>query len=145
MSDNKQKILEMLDAKKISVEEAMKLLEAVDRPENTASGTPRPAGRTIKYLRVLVDSPHGQRDQFGRECPAKVNIRVPVALIRAGMKFKSLLPTEASDKIDRALREKGIDINLKNIKDEDIEQLIQALSEIEVDVDSGDKVRVFAE
>jgi hypothetical protein len=146
MPDNRQKILEMLDAKKISVEEAMKLLDAVERPAG-GTGAAKPDGRSIKYLRVLVDSPHGFKDEHGYrgEGPAKVNIRVPVGLIRAGMKFTALLPKEASDQIDARLKEKGVSFNLRNIKDEDIEELIQALAELEVDVDGGDKVRVFAE
>jgi hypothetical protein len=145
MSDNRKRILDMLDAKKITVEEAMKLLDAVERPGSTPEST-IPSGRTIKYLRVLVDSPQGHTDEHGRHHPpGKVNIRVPVGLIRAGMKFTSLLPKEASDQIDAELKKKGVSFNIRNIKDEDIEELIQALSELEVDVDSGEKVRVFAE
>ena len=145
MPENRQKILEMLDAKKISVEEAMKLLDAVERP-GSGPGSPPASGRAIKYLRVLVDSPQGHTDEHGRHHgPGKVNIRVPVALIRAGMKFTSLLPREASDQIESELKKKGVSFNIKNIKDEDIEDLIQALAELEVDVDSGEKVRVFAE
>ena len=136
----------MLDAKKITVDEAMKLLEAVEKGESNPSET-KSAGRSIKYLRVLVDSPRGFKDEHGNrgEGPGKVNVRVPVALIRAGMKFTALLPKEASEQIDAELKKKGISFNIHNIKDEDIEELIQALSELEVDVDGGDKVRVFAE
>ena len=144
MSENRQKILEMLDAKKISVEEAMKLLDAVEKSGEGAA--PRPDGRSIKYLRVLIDSPHGHTDEHGHHMgPGKVNVRVPVALIRAGMKFTSLIPTEASDQIEGELKKKGVSLNLKNLKDLDVDELIQALSELEVDVDSGDKIRVFAE
>ncbi len=146
MSDNRKRILDMLDAKKITVDEAMKLLDAVEKGDMASCET-KPAGRPIKYLRVLVDSPHGFKDEHGNrgEGPGKVNVRVPVALIRAGMKFTALLPKEASDQIDAKLKEKGVNFNIRNIKDEDIEELIQALSELEVDVDGGDKVRVFAE
>lgn len=141
MSDNRTRILELLDAKKISVEEATRLLEALERPEKTDTDAFRLGSRSIKYLRVLVDSPHGHHG----EGPGKVNIRVPVSLIRAGMKFTSLLPKEASTQIEDALKDKGIDFNLKNIKDEDVDELIKALTELEIDVDSGDKIRVFAE
>ena len=146
MSENRKRILDMLDAKKITVDEAMKLLDAVERTDASSPET-KPARRNIKYLRVLVDSPHGFKDEHGNrsEGPAKVNVRVPVALIRAGMKFTALIPKEASDQIDAKLKEKGVSFNIRNIKDEDIEELIQALSELEVDVDGGDKVRVFAE
>jgi hypothetical protein len=148
MSDNRKKILEMLDAKKITVDEATKLLGAIDRGEKTSSeGQPieqllNRVGRKIKYLRVLVDNPGGHNG----EGPERVNVRVPVSLIRAGMKFTSLIPREAGDKVEEELRSRGINLNIKNIKDEDIDELIEALAELEVDIDGGEgKVRVFAE
>lgn len=148
MNDNRQKILEMLDAKKITVTEAMKLLQAVENSEKSSTETgsleqlaDRVTSR-IKYLRVLVDNPGGHHG----ESAEKVNVRVPVSLIRAGIKFTSLIPKEAGDKIEEELKAKGINFNLKNIKDEDVDELIAALAELEVDVDGGNgKVRVFAE
>jgi hypothetical protein len=145
--DSRKKILEMLDAKKITVDEAMRLLGAVDRGEKPSGNKPIEVltdriSRKIKYLRVLVDSP-GSR---GAGAPERVNVRVPVALIRAGMKFTSLIPHEAGDKIEAELHSRGVNLNLKNIKDEDIDQLIEALAELEVDIDGGDgKVKVFVE
>ena len=149
MSDNRKKILEMLDAKKITVDEATKLLSAIDRGDKALFSEERPAeqfmsrvGRKIKYLRVLIDSPRGHHG----DKPEKVNVRVPVSLIRAGMKFTSLIPREAGDKVEEELRCRGINLNIKNIKDEDIDALIDALAELEVDIDGGEgKVRVFAE
>jgi hypothetical protein len=148
MSDNRKKILEMLDAKKITVDEATKLLSAIDRG-STSYSDEKPVdqivnrvSRKIKYLRVLIDNPSSHHG----EGPEKVNVRVPVSLIRAGMKFTSLIPREAGDKVEEELRCRGINLNIKNIKDEDIDELIEALSELEVDIDGGDgKVRVFAE
>jgi hypothetical protein len=148
MSDNRKKILEMLDAKKITVDEATKLLSAIDRG-GTSYSDEKPidqivnrVSRKIKYLRVLIDNPSSHHG----EGPEKVNVRVPVSLIRAGMKFTSLIPREAGDKVEEELRCRGINLNIKNIKDEDIDELIEALSELEVDIDGGDgKVRVFAE
>jgi hypothetical protein len=149
MSDNRKKILEMLDAKKITVDEATKLLSAVDRGDRESFSNEKPfdqivnrVSRKIKYLRVLIDNPSSHHG----EGPEKVNVRVPVSLIRAGMKFTSLIPREAGDKVEEELRCRGINLNVKNIKDEDIDELIEALSELEVDIDGGDgKVRVFAE
>ena len=66
-------------------------------------------------------------------------------LIRAGMKLTSLIPPHASDKMNEAMREKGVDFDLRNMKPEDLEELINALSDLEVDVDGKTKVRVFAE
>jgi hypothetical protein len=145
MSDNRKKILEMLDAKKITVDEATKLLNAVDSSDKSfvfTAGGKSVESRKIKYLRVLVDSPSSHPG----EARDRVNVRVPVSLIRAGMKFTSLIPDVAGDRIEEELKCKGINLNLKNLKDQDIDELIEALAELEVDIDGGDgKVRVVAE
>jgi hypothetical protein len=72
---------------------------------------------------------------------------VPMTLIRAGMKFTSLLPPEARDKVNGALHEKGIDFDMRNLKPEDMDQLLEALSDLEVDVvgSDGETVKVFVE
>ena len=142
MSENRKRILEMLAAGKISVDDAAKLLSALDdEPAPDTESSPF-SGRKVKYLRVLVDGM--QRDHPNG--PEKVNIRVPVALIRAGMKFSSLIPKEASEQVDNALREKGINMNIKNIKEEDLETLLAALTDLEVEIDDGKgHVRIHAE
>jgi hypothetical protein len=62
------------------------------------------------------------------------------------MKLTSLIPGNASNKVNEALREKGIDFDLRNLKTEDLEELVDALSELEVDVQDGkEKVRVYVE
>jgi hypothetical protein len=43
------------------------------------------------------------------------------------------------------MREKGIDFDLKNIKPEDLDELVAALSDLEVNVDGKEKIRVYAE
>jgi len=63
-----------------------------------------------------------------------VNVRVPVSLIRSGMKLGSLLPGEAGEKVTEALGEKGINFDMRNMKPEDIEELVEALSDLEVNV-----------
>jgi hypothetical protein len=138
MSENQKRILEMLAANKISVDESMRLLAALG--ESTASG--EAAGKPkAQYLRVVVNHID---DESGK--PEKVNVRVPVALIRAGMKFTSLIPKEAGEEVNKALEDKGININLKNLKEEDIDGLVAALSDLEVDIDEGKgKVKVYTE
>lgn len=146
MSENQRKILEMLADKKISVDEAQRLLSLVDPERGIETGTvgTKESGKRLpKYLRVVV-----QPDpESGNEAKAeKVNIRVPVALIRAGIKLTSLIPPGAVNKANEAMREKGIDFDLNKIKPEDLEQVIDALSDLEVDVQDGKaKVRVYME
>ena len=138
MVENKKRILEMVAERKITVDEAIRLLELVDKPE-TSSATKK----TPRYLRIVINPSTEGRAEADVE---RVNIRVPLALIRAGVKLTSLVPTDVADKVDTALREKGIDFNLRNLKEEDIEQLVEALSDLEVDIEAGrGKVNIYTE
>ena len=146
MSENQKKILEMLANKKISVDEAYRLLSALktetDAPEDgggaKTAGKPKP-----KYLHVCVVPGHGHEHDLDAEV---VNVRVPMALIRSGMKFTSLLPSEARDKVTDALNEKGINLDMRNMKPEDLEEIIGALRDLEVNVvNDKEVVRVFVE
>lgn len=146
MSENQKKILEMLANEKISVDEAYRLLNAL-KAETVAAASGEEAGTTgrpkPKYLRVSIQphSRHEHDDDVGR-----VNVRVPLSLIRSGMKFTSLLPPEARDKVTGALQEKGIDFDMRNLKPEDLDEIIEALNDLEVDVESNkDVVKVFVE
>jgi hypothetical protein len=147
MSDNKKKILEMLAQNKINADDAYRLLSAIDggegRRESTGKAETAVKGKA-KYLRVTV-LPNPEKERSGDY--DRVNIRVPMSLIRAGIKLTSLIPSEARDKVNLALHEKGIDFDARNMRPEDIEELIGALSDLEVDVISkgGESVRVFVE
>jgi len=138
MAENKKRILEMVAEKKITVDEAIRLLELVDKPEMSSA-----TKKTLRYLRIVINPSTEGRAEADVE---RVNIRVPLALIRAGVKLTSLVPTDVADKVDTALREKGIDFNLRNLKEEDIEQLVEALSDLEVDIEAGrGKVNIYTE
>lgn len=134
MNEERKKVLEMLADGKISAEEAERLLETLENRTAQAASTTAIAETGLpKYLFVKVDSTSGD----------KVNIRVPMKLIQAGIQLKSLLPRDAQEKINATLGEKGIhldDFNPENLKD-----LLDALTELEVNVDDkkGDKVRIY--
>lgn len=143
MSDNQKRILEMLAEGKISVDEAHRLLSLVEPPAEAkdSSSKPRVSKGSPRYLCVVV-----QPDTGSGRGAERVNVRVPLALIRAGVKLASLIPAHVSDRVNEALREKGINLDLRNIKEADLEQLVDALGELEVDV-QGDrgKVHVYVE
>ena len=147
MTENKKKVLEMLAQNKISADEAYQLLSALESEGSAAEDTAKAgtaARMKSKYLRVCILS--GSEHEHGGKSD-RVNIRVPMALIRSGMKFTSLLPPEARDKVTGALREKGIDFDMRNLKPEDLDELLEALSDLEVDVagSDGETVKVFVE
>ena len=147
MTENKKKIQEMLSENKISADEAYRLLDVIEGGgsgvENNSASVAA-VNKKAKYLRVTV-LPDPENEHAGKV--DKVNIRVPMSLIRAGIKLTSLIPTEARDKVNGALREKGIDFDVRNLKPEDLEDLIEALGDLEVDVVSskGEKVKIFVE
>ena len=147
MPENRTKILEMLAEKKITVEEAERLLTLTASEDGTA-GMPTAERKPdvkvpYKYLRVEV---RPGPDTEGTPHAEKVDVRVPMNLIRAGMKLTSLIPPQAADKVTDALQEKGINFDVRNLKPDDLEELIEALGDLQVDVDSGkETVRVFVE
>jgi hypothetical protein len=138
MQAERKKILEMLAEGKISVEEAERLLAALngggDAEEQTVS-----TGRKPKYLRVQVEPKPGSANG------ERVNVRVPINLIRAGLKWASFIPNHAQHKVGDALKKKGVNIDLGNITPEDLEELILNLNDLQVEVDGDETVRVFCE
>jgi hypothetical protein len=146
-NDNKRRILDMLAQNKISVDDAYRLLSAVEGAEGGKESASKPdtaVKNKAKYLRVTV-VPDPEAERTGNY--DRVNVRVPMSLIRAGIKLTTLIPSEARDKVNLALHEKGINIDERNLKPEEIEELIGALGDLEVDVVSktGEKVKVYVE
>jgi len=140
MSENRRQILDMLASGKITADEAERLLQAVEREPAPAPGGP-PAARTdkVKYLRVMVDA----QDEDG---PTKVNIRVPMQLLRAGVKLTSIIPPRARDEVNAALRKEGIEVDIGKLTPESLEEIVEQLRDLQVDVDHENaKVRVFCE
>lgn len=143
MNEDRRQILQMLAEGKINAEEADRLIAALERthaprpPETIASGqTNRP-----KYLRVLVDT-HDK----GEGGPTKVNIRVPMQLLRAGVRLSALIPAEARSEVNAAMAQKGIPFDLGQLRPENLEDLIDQLNDLTVDVDDDKtKVRIYAE
>ncbi len=139
MSEERKRILKMLAEGKISASEAEELLDALgsngDSQRTETSTADSKISRNIKYMYVKVLS--AQQDN--------VDVRVPLGLIRAGMRFTSLIPPMAMEHINSSLKEKGMHFDLTSIKPEDIEELIKNLSDMEVNVKSknGDTVRVY--
>jgi len=142
MSESRRQVLEMLAAGRITAEEAERLIAALERdvPEVVEA---RPAVKR-KYLRVMVDS-----DEPGQG-PVRVNTRVPMQLLRAGVKLANLIPPQARAQVDRALHEQGIPFDMSGINANNLEEIINQLEELTVDVDVDEKdqkvkVKVFCE
>jgi hypothetical protein len=155
MNENRRQILEMLAAGRINADEAERLIAAMESGPSTTVGehSGSVAGATAstvktraKYLRVLVEAP---REVTGLKGPTSVNVRVPMQLLRAGVRLASLIPAQAHQQLDDAFSRHGVPLTLSQIKPENLEELIEHLEDLTIDVDTTDdgttKVRVFCE
>jgi predicted TIM-barrel fold metal-dependent hydrolase len=76
----------------------------------------------------------------------RVNVRVPLQLLRAGVKLAALLPPQALNRANAELSKSGWPIDLTQLKPEQLEALIEHLDDMTVEVDAPDAtVRVFCE
>jgi hypothetical protein len=134
MSEETRKVLEMLSNGEITVQEAEQLLQAVTAPGQRADDKkvePR-------YFRILVNKP--ARD--GKKAEA-VNIRVPMTVVRGGLRLGSLLPGMlAKQKVQLG---NGSELDLSKVTYTDLEAMIKDIGELTVDVDGDAQVRIRCE
>ena len=141
MTEERRQILDMLAEGKINADEADRLLGALGGGSSTATAVqtkPLP-----KFIRVMVDAKDGRHDK-----PVHINVRVPIALLRAGVRIASLIPPQAQDKVNEEFRKNGMDFDIRTIKPENINELIDQLQDLTIDIDQKDddvKVRVYTE
>jgi hypothetical protein len=135
MSEETRQVLEMLSQGKINVQEAEQLLQAV--PPVTSGGDDKKV--EPRYFRILVNKP--ARD--GKKAEA-VNIRVPMTVVRGGLRLGALLPSMLGKKTIQL--DNGMELDLSKVTYTDLEALIKDIGELTVDVDGGDaQVRIRCE
>lgn len=140
MNEQRKDILDMLAEGKITAEEAEQLIAALERDQPPAVSSPgaRPKGNA-KYLRVVVDALDSGE-------PTRVNVRVPLQLLRAGVQLAALIPAQALDRANAELSKSGVPLDLTELKPAQLEALVEHLDEMTVEVDAPDaKVHVFCE
>jgi hypothetical protein len=114
MDEEVRSILDLLAQGKITVDEAHRLIEAVNRleaqprplPAAAAPETPKTAipDGGVQFLRVKVNkAANGFRPE------KEVNIRVPVSLMSTGMRLGSIIQGFGGEQLKEKMRERGID------------------------------------
>jgi len=120
----------------LTTEDAERLLDRMSESERSAgagadrSDPPDPAKGSSRYLRIQVDGDDDKR----------VNVRVPIGLVRAGLKLSAIVPERVRERLER----KGIDlVNLGGFTDE----ILDGLGDTGIDVttDDGHTVKIFRE
>ncbi|MGN9846303.1 SHOCT-like domain-containing protein [Nonomuraea sp. H19] len=141
MNEQRKDVLGMLAEGKITAEEAERLITALERaqPPTAASPAARPKGKA-KYLRVMMEFVE-DGDESGR-----LNVRVPLQLLRAGVQLAALIPPQALERANAELSKSGVPFDLTQLKPEHLEALVEHLDEVSVEMDQPDGyLRVFCE
>ena len=142
MTEERRQILEMLAAGKINADEADRLLGAL-QGESAAAPAATQTKPAPKFLRVIIDSTNDLK-----KSPVHINVRVPIALLRAGVRLASLIPTNAQERVNEELHKNGVTFDISEIKPENLNELIDQLKDVSVDIDSKQddvKIKIFAE
>lgn len=142
MNEQRRQILEMLAEGRITADEAERLIDAVARersePPPTASAGPKSRPR---YLRVVLDAEEG-----GGDTPTRINVRVPLQLLRAGVRLTTIIPPQVLVKVNDQLERSGVPIDLTQLRPQQLEELLDHLGDLSVDLDDPNaKIRVFCE
>lgn len=121
MKEEKLQILKMIEEGKITSDEGVELLNALEEREEKIVKT-----EDAKWLRVRVN------DEDGKQ---KVNVNIPISLIDIGLKIGTKYHAELEDQLA------GIDLKeiIKAVKDGAEGKLV------EVEDENGDKIEVFVE
>ncbi|MEA5078208.1 MAG: hypothetical protein VB013_06520 [Anaerolineaceae bacterium] len=123
-SDERLRVLKLIEEGKISASEAVSMLDAASKPENETGESTVVANEPPRYIHVLVtDMDSGK---------ARVNIRMPINLVNTGIKMGAHLSTEIN----------VLDTNQINdyIKRGVTGQVLDVM-----DDDEGERVQIFLE
>jgi hypothetical protein len=82
-----------------------------------------------------------------------VNIRVPIAIVKGGMRLGAIIGTFAGDKAARRMKAQGLDIDLAKISSDlsqmngpEFDEFLRSLNETNIEIDDGQsQVRITAE
>lgn len=138
MTDERNKILEMLAAGKISSQDAARLLDKLESApasgaeaggkteEQTASSR-----KTPRYLRIVVQKPNEDH----------VNIRIPLAFARSSVRLMAVLPP----KISQRLAQEGIDLGMfATLNEEDLDEVLRELN-VNINKGNGREIQIYCE
>ena len=150
MSEESRRVLDLLSQGKITVEEADQLLAALAAQSAATPAGPAATGASApKYLRIAITRTRGAmgEDEESRrrswwpgvtgEQRKEVSVRVPIALLKNGMRLGAILPGVAGERLQARLRERGVDIDLSKLDAATIDELVREFGEMNIDIDSG--------
>ena len=150
-TDDTRRILDMLQDGKITVDEADRLIKALgaDRPAESAADTAADTRERVRWIRINIQKPANNADHKAKN----VNIRVPIAIVKGGMRLGAIIGTFAGEKAARRMKAQGLDIDLAKISSDlsqmngpEFDEFLRSLNETNIEIDDGKStVRITAE
>jgi hypothetical protein len=142
MSDEARRVLDLVAQGKITVDDAQQLLGALGAPAAATPPGPDDASRPKpKWVRIAIHKSgrEGRQDK-------DVNIRVPLAIVRTGMRLGALIPGAAGEQVQARMRERGLDIDFSKLDASAIETVIREIGDTNIEIDDGrSQVRISLE
>ena len=149
-TDDTRRILDMLSQGKISVDEADRLLKAIGAdPAVGPAAAPSTDPTRARWIRINIHK--AAKDEGHR--PKDMNIRVPIAVVKGGMRLGALIGTFAGEKAARRMKAQGLDIDLAKINSDlsqmngpEFDGFLRSLNDTNIEIDDGKaQVRITAE
>jgi hypothetical protein len=149
-NEDTRQILEMVSQGKLTVDDADRLLKALgggrgtrtaDAPDSVQDPTPR------RWLRINIHQPATDERPRAKD----VNIRVPLGIVRGGMRLGAIIATFAGGKAAQRMKAQGVDLDLSAINGDlskmngpEFDAFLNSLHDIDID-DGKSHVRITSE
>ncbi len=150
-TDDTRRILDMLSQGKITVDEADRLIKAMsaERPAESATADSATDAKRARWVRINIHKP--AKDDAHR--PKDVNIRVPIAVVKGGIRLGAIIGTFAGEKAARRMKARGLDIDLAAINRDlsqmngpEFDEFLRSLNDTNIEIDDGKaQVRITCE
>jgi hypothetical protein len=152
-TDDTRRVLDLVAQGKLTVDEADRLIKALsaDPPPETAApaeDTATDGRERVRWIRINIQKPANDGHKA-----KNVNIRVPIAVVKGGMRLGAIIGTFAGDKAARRMKAQGLDIDLAKISSDlsqmngpEFDEFLRSLNETNIEIDDGkSQVRITAE
>jgi len=151
-NEDARRVLEMVSQGKLTVDDAERLLKAMadagdgstSTPGTPAAGDDAPRKR---WLRINIHKPAGEHRPHAKD----VNIRVPMGVVRGGMRLGAIIATFAGEKAAQRMKDRGLDLDLSAINGDlskmngpEFDAFLSSLHDIDID-DGKSRVRITSE
>jgi hypothetical protein len=150
-TDDTRRILDMLSQGKITVDDADRLLKAVSAAPPAETATADAATDDPKRARWVRINVHKPANEYRPE--KDVNIRVPIAVVKGGMRLGAIIATFAGEKAAQRMKARGIDLDMSKINGDfskmngaEFDAFLKSLDDTNIEIDDGkSQVRITCE